>query len=168
METVSQHLWFQLWDFAYAQRRMGQRPGQPSSSRGPSLTVDFSHLHTCAQASPCSRSTSSSPPLLGKAQLRFLSSMALAPEILSFRIPIALTSDSAPSSRARFSLPVLPGFQAFSCTCHVLQLVADSAVQAASLPLLPGPWTERVLDKCWRTVRKRKHPNHSPLCKIPR
>lgn len=68
-----------------------------------------------------------------------------------------LTGDPAPSSGARLSSPVSAGCQAFSHTCRVFQLVAD-CVQCklfASPPPLPGPWTGRVLDKCWRIVRKR-------------
>lgn len=109
-----------------------------------------------------------SPPLLWKAQLRFMSSMELSPASLSFRIPIALTGDSVPSCRAHFSLPALPDFQAFSCTCHVVQLVADSLKCKLHLSL---SCQGCGLTECWISVGElsaRETPNHSPLCKIPR
>lgn len=108
----------------------------------------------------------STSPVEGSAQI--LSSMELSPEPLSFQIPIALTGDSVPSSRACFSLPALPGFQAFSCTCHVVRLVADSLKCKLHLSL---SCQGCGLKECWISVGEpsaRETPNHSPLCKIPR
>nr|XP_033697746.1 A disintegrin and metalloproteinase with thrombospondin motifs 14 isoform X6 [Tursiops truncatus] len=57
----------------------------------------------------------------------------------------ALTGDPPPASTSgeHFSVPVSPGCQAFSCTCHVFQVVAD-CVQCKLFAISPSP--ARALD----------------------
>lgn len=74
-----------------------------------------------------------------------------------------LTGGPAPSSTGRFAIPVSPGCQAFSHTCHVFQGVADCAVQAVCISSFPTRALDgKSVEQVSEGPEHEKHPSHFP------
>ena len=74
-----------------------------------------------------------------------------------------LTGEPAPSSTGRFAIPVSPGRQAFSHTCHMFQGVADCAERAVCISSFPTRALDgRRVGQVSQGCEHEKHASHFP------